>query len=211
MIQPTFLFDDACPMCRAYTGAFKRCGWSDRLPLSAIDQEVLPHIDLDRSRHEIPLVDVRSGEVLYGLDAMTTVLAKAMPFMSSILRSKWLIAGLKPLYWLITYNRRIIAGTRPPATGYDCAPDVHRGWRAAWIGLALIVATLVGVPGAWSVLALFLLAFVLLARTKNRLDTLGHLSTALMLSGLVAGFVPVGWATLPFWIVMTGETWRRLG
>ncbi|MTB51396.1 DCC1-like thiol-disulfide oxidoreductase family protein [Lewinella sp. W8] len=210
MTQPTFLYDDACPMCRVYTGAFKRCGWSDRTPFSAIDEEILPRIDLDRGRHEIPLVDVRSGEVLYGLDAMTTVLSRAMPRLRPIFRSPVLLAILKPLYWLITYNRRIIAGTRAPENGYDCAPDVHRGWRLMWIALAIIFATLLGIPGGWTLFGVFFIGAWLISRA-DRLDSLGHLATTILLASCLSSWMPGKVTILVFWAVLVGELWRRLG
>jgi hypothetical protein len=197
-------------MCRAYTDAFKRCGWSDRLPFSAIDQEVLPHIDLDRGRHEIPLVDVRSGEVLYGLEAMTTVLAKAMPRLRPILKSQWLMKVLKPLYWLITYNRRIIAGTPAPAEGFDCAPDFHRGWRLAWMGIAGIIMLLVGIPGMLTPVIYLGVGILLLALTDNQFDAAGHYSTAGLMATLFSAPCSPALAILVFWVVILFESWRRI-
>jgi hypothetical protein len=40
------------------------------------------------------------------------------------------------LYQIITYNRRIIAGSPTPQNGFDCAPDFSVFYRWLYIGLA---------------------------------------------------------------------------
>ncbi len=51
-----------------------------------------------------------------------------------------------PLYQIITYNRRVIAGCKA-CCGFDCAPDLNRFYRTVYLMLAggfvgLIVASL---------------------------------------------------------------------
>jgi len=213
MADQTFLYDDACPMCKGYTGVFTSLNWSDRKGFSTLRAGEWPtlDLDLDRGRHEIPLLDRATGQVRYGLDAMTSVVAGAVPVLRPLLRHRFFLAALKPLYWLITYNRRVIAGTKPPATGFDCAPDVHAGWRLAYLLLALLTVLWVGLP-ALPLLVVFgccLAAGLLLHR--DRLTFLGHFMTVLLGATLLCALVP-GWvgAALAYgWVAWEG--WRRLG
>ncbi|MEM6394740.1 MAG: DCC1-like thiol-disulfide oxidoreductase family protein [Bacteroidota bacterium] len=209
MANHTFLYDDACPMCQAYTGAFKHLKWSDRKAFSSLKEKEWPKLDLDRGRHEIPLLDKESGEIRYGLDAMTTVMANAMPALRPLLRSRLLLAILKPLYWLITYNRRVIAGTHAPATGIDCAPDYHRGWRWTYVILAFSAAALIGLPiSFWGIAGLSLIVGLMLS--SEQLTYLGHLSTVALGTACLYALIP-GWlgitATCGFVI---WQLWHRL-
>jgi predicted DCC family thiol-disulfide oxidoreductase YuxK len=136
------LYDDSCPLCKLYTRGFVKIGAlpedgrqgladaAERLP------ECVAQLDLHRARHFIPLVDRDTGEVRYGLDALGILLAERFPRLGWLLRSK-LPRLAYPLYWLVTYNRRIIAGCPPPVHGFDCAPDFALAPRLTYVLLAL--------------------------------------------------------------------------
>lgn len=210
MAAPTFIYDDACPMCAGYTRLFTAFKWSKRRGFSTVDPGSIPGLDLDRGRHEIPLYDEATGRVYYGLNAMTRVLATAFPFAAGLLRHPWLLAALKPLYWLITYNRRVIAGTKPPAVGFDCAPDRHVGWRIAYILLALGLAGLVGFPPLVLLLGLGCTILAGLLLSKDGLEVVGHLATVLLMVSILLSLVP-GWVGLALAYGVAGwEVCRRL-
>ena len=192
MSAPVLLYDDACPMCQAYTSGFARLGWAGRSAFSQVDPGAYPALDLDRGRHEIPLVDAQTGEVRYGLDAMTHVLAQALPPLAPLLRHRAFVAAWRPLYWLITYNRRVIAGTPAPATGFDCAPDVHLGWRLTYVALAVAGVAAVGLPSAgwWGAAAA--LTVVGMVWSADRLTFLGHAATVALMVALLTAALPVG-------------------
>jgi hypothetical protein len=46
------------------------------------------------------------------------------------------------LYQIITYNRRIIAGSKALQTGFDCAPDFNAFYRWLYIGIATALSVL---------------------------------------------------------------------
>lgn len=150
--RPTLVFDDSCPLCQAYTGAFERLGWADRQSFSTCAD--LASLDLDRARHEIPMFD--GDSVRYGLDSLFTVLGGQLPLLEPILRHRVTAAVLGPVYSFISYNRREIAGCPPPDVGFDCAPDFHAGWKLAYVGAAsgVTVAAIAGsAPAAVAALA----------------------------------------------------------
>ncbi|MFK8163124.1 MAG: DUF393 domain-containing protein, partial [Lewinella sp.] len=93
MATHTFLYDDACPMCKGYTGVFTGLNWSERRAFSKLKAGEIPNLDLDRGRHEIPLYNTETGEVRYGLEAMTTVIGNALPHLKPLIRSRYFIAA----------------------------------------------------------------------------------------------------------------------
>jgi len=130
-------------MCNAYTAGFVRMGWlKHRTGFADAPPELLQKIDLNRARHEIPLFDTQTGEVIYGVNALFLILGERMPFFKPLFRNRIFRSAVYQLYQLITYNRRIIAGSAAPKTGFDCAPDVNLFYRWLYIGLAMASAIL---------------------------------------------------------------------
>ncbi len=207
MATPVIIYDDACPMCRGYTKLFDRFGWSGRTSFSTLEADTMDKLDLDRARHEIPLFDPESGRIQYGIDSHMTVLGRGIPALRPLFDHPLVKAVLMPLYWLITYNRRVIAGTRPPETGFDCAPDYHVGWRVAYILLAAGACGLIG-SLAPAFIALLLAGFTAgLFISHDRLNLAGSFATLALGATLIAVFLPAFLAAL----FVAVEAIRRLG
>lgn len=132
------VYDDVCPLCKAYTSGFVRAGWlrpENRIGFAEAPEELIGQIDIDRARHEIPLYDRITGETLYGKEALFFILGEAIPIFRPLFRMRLFRAFIFCLYQIITYNRRIIANSRPPAKGFDCAPDFNAFYRWLYIGI----------------------------------------------------------------------------
>jgi predicted DCC family thiol-disulfide oxidoreductase YuxK len=199
------LYDDVCPLCKAYTSGFVSLGWllpEHRIGFSEAPPALLGRIDLDRARHEIPLYDTESGETLYGKDALFYILGEALPLLKSLFRSVVFRAVVFGLYQLITYNRRIIAGSQKPEQGFDCAPDFNVFYRLLYIGLMFGAVLLLGfdttpMPDATSQQMLGALTGAGLLRglffqnNRQRIGYYGHFATVLFLVALFARVL--GW------------------
>lgn len=193
------VYDDACPMCQAYTAGFVKAGWlKERRGFAHVSPELLAKIDFDRARHEIPLLDTKTGEVTYGLSALFLIIGEQMPVFKPLFRSRWFRALLYPLYQIITYNRRIIAGSGAPKTGCDCAPDVNLFYRWLYIGLAVCGAASLSLPfftGDHLLGKVFIMSQIALlglaSFVPKRLDFVGHWATVWLASALVAAILPV--------------------
>lgn len=218
--RPTLLFDDSCPMCRVYTSAFERLGWASRSALGRCDDAVLERLDVDRARHEIPMIDTNSGEVRYGLDALTTVIGDHSATLGAIMRWPPTRAVALPLYWLISYNRREVAGCPPPTTGFDCAPDFHRGWTGAYLALAGaamgVTARSAGAAAGVTLVAAATTFGETLreARQDDRLRIAAHAATAGLTAcaaamGVRAGGASSGFATAVGAATGLHQLWRR--
>lgn len=196
------LYDDSCPMCRLYTKGFVRVGaLPDGGRVAFADApvccpDVLARLNPERARVAIPLVDRQTGAVVYGLDTLFLLLRERFPALRPILRPA-LKAALLPLYKLISYNRRAIAGCAPRenlAPELDCVPPPHPLWQRVWrvvgvFAFAALLAPLFPVaPVAVAGCALVVLALLeLRARaTVSGDDAAGSLVAALVLSALVA-------------------------
>lgn len=192
------IYDDVCPLCKAYTSGFVRAGWlrpENRVGFAEAPAELIGRIDIDRARHEIPLYDRVTGETLYGKEALFFILGEAIPIFKPLFRLRLFRAFIFCLYQIITYNRRIIANSRPPAKGFDCAPDFNAFYRWLYIGLMGMLAGLLFSSAAPSV-DLFLSILVLLAAVaviigcliqsfSAQTDYFGHLATVLFLIALL--------------------------
>lgn len=216
------VYDDVCPMCRAYTAGFVRLGWlKRRTGFAEAPEDILAKIDLDRARHEIPLLDTRTGEVVYGLDALFLILGERMPLLKPLFRNRLFRGFLYQLYQIVTYNRRVIAGSRAPQTGFDCAPDVNLFYRRLYIGLATAAATWLflmdaGSP-AWVSVALPGLSVSMLPAvffTGKKLDFAGHWATIFLITALIINILPDIWpvkaGAAALAVAMSWKRWRLI-
>lgn len=199
------VYDDVCPMCAAYTASFHKLGWTDRTGFAQTASHELPEFDIERARHEIPLLDRETGKVRYGLKALFHLIGEHVPLLRPVLDSKLTYYALWPLYRLITFNRRIIAGTSAPEKGFDCAPDFHRGWRLTYcvlalLGIVLLTASKIGVLAyALVMLAWLLLGLVLLGQRgenpslNDKLQFAGHYLTIGLMMAMLIAILPNLW------------------
>ena len=107
----------------------------NRIGFASASPEITSHVDLDRGRHEIPLYDRSTHETIYGLAALTFILGSRWTWLKPVFKSLVFYWIFHPLYEIITYNRRVIAGCKH-CCGFDCAPDLNRFYRSVYLGLA---------------------------------------------------------------------------
>jgi predicted DCC family thiol-disulfide oxidoreductase YuxK len=188
------IYDDVCPMCKAYTEGFVHLGWlplENRVGFSQVPQTILDQIDSDRARHEIPLFDTETGETIYGKDALFFILGEQMPVLKPLFKFPPFRVLIFVLYQIITYNRRIIAGSPTPQNGFDCAPDFNAFYRWLYIGLATLFSVLLlrnfnqDVGSQWiALLGLFfvgILRGLFFKNFKIKTDYFGHFATVFLI------------------------------
>jgi hypothetical protein len=135
----TLVYDATCPMCTWYTGKMVNAGLiteSNRVAFPQLNIGNQCPLDLNRSRHEIPMMDEATGEVTYGIDALTLVFSNAYPTLKPLISRQWFKKLIRPVYSFISYNRRIIAGGAPENPGtFSFAPDFNLSWRLTLIAI----------------------------------------------------------------------------
>ena len=132
------IYDANCPLCSWYTGKMVSKGMiteNNRMALEQTGADIQCRLDMNRARHEIPMIDEQTGEVIYGLDGLMLIAANTYPFLKPLITNPWFKKMLKPVYQFISYNRRILAGGAPERAGtLSFAPDFNLRWRLALIG-----------------------------------------------------------------------------
>ena len=161
------IYDDNCPLCRCYTNVFVKTGLlkkENRIAFSELDTTAVS-IDWNRARHEIPLIDMDTSYVEYGIDALVTVLQQKFSLIRPIMKIKPINWFFRKLYKLVSYNRRIIvASVHKGNCGFDCRPDFNYNYRLLLLLLLLVITNI------------FLIAFT----------TIMHLPATLIYGSLIA-------------------------
>ncbi len=151
--QQVLLYDDNCPLCAAYTKAFIKSGMlskENRVAFSTINILEYP-LNSKRARHEIPLVNLKTGEVKYGIDALAEILNRKIFFVKPVLRIAWIYWLFKKLYSFISYNRKIIvASPSCLKTCFDCSPDYSFKHRYALLLFTWVLSSFIQVQITYS-------------------------------------------------------------
>jgi hypothetical protein len=206
------LYDDYCPMCALYTRGFVKWGvlnQHSRVAFTEAERVLEPEalaaqLDALRVRHEIPLIDLAGGPTLYGIDAIVYLLQQRIPLIGRIVKFKPVYAFFRFLYALISYNRRIVVPCRPQTATFDCTPLFNRGYRLAFIGYGIVLASVLtllfgrSVGGYWPVAGiggkmllicgtgwLVQMLLALLFMKEKCIDYLGHLAVLMIIGTLV--------------------------
>lgn len=138
------IFDNKCPLCRAYTGAFVKTGMLDehgREPYNNASAETCSRLDMDRARNEIALLNTKTGQVYYGIDSLFRIIAHAFPVFAPLFRFKPFRELMKIVYSFISYNRKVIIPA--PVEKDSCIPDFNLPYRWAYIVFTWLVTSLV--------------------------------------------------------------------
>lgn len=197
--EKAIIYDDNCPMCQWYTGAFVEANLlksSNRISFSELSESPLAEqIQMQRSKHEIPLVDLAGGETIYGVDSLVHLLQPKFPLVEKLMQVAAISYFVRRLYKFISYNRGIMAPSFPTYRKYDCTPDFHLGYRLLLVlllgglGSSLLYTSLLRhvVPAYGLLIGAGLLFLGLPFFKRHYVSYLGHLSVVLFLAGLILG------------------------
>ncbi len=144
MNSKIIIYDDSCPLCAAYTGAFVQTGLIDRegrKNFSTIQPDLLAMVDIKRSVNEIPVIDTSTKQVWYGIDALLELLSQKIPIIKTVGNFKPIKWILKKLYKFISYNRRVIVAKNQAAHSFDCTPDFNFSYRIIFMLVFLVFNT----------------------------------------------------------------------
>ncbi len=138
------IFDAECPMCTAYSKTFVKTGMLDeqgREAYQEMAEQTCTLIDKDRARNEIALVNIKTGEVYYGIDSIFKVIANSFPVFKPLFSFAPFHWIMKKTYSFIAYNRKVIV----PGKSIDdnCVPDFNINYRLAYIVFTWMVTSLV--------------------------------------------------------------------
>jgi predicted DCC family thiol-disulfide oxidoreductase YuxK len=150
------VYDDKCPLCAAYTEGFVKSGLlprEGRVPFSTVPESILESIDFEKSKNEIPLYDIETKKMWYGIDALLEILGARFPWIKWMGNRQPIKWTLKKFYKLISYNRKVIVATKCGPGAIDCAPDFSFFYRILFMSIFLLFNTLMLFPIHDSILA----------------------------------------------------------
>ncbi len=138
------VFDAECPICVAYSNAFVKTGMLDNTGRESYQQMTTLScalIDKERARNEIALVNIKTGEVYYGIDSIFKVISNSFPLLKSLFDFAPFYWIMKKLYLFVAYNRKIIV---PGKSHNDsCVPDFNIKYRLMYIVFTWIVTSFI--------------------------------------------------------------------
>lgn len=208
----TLIYDEDCPLCNAYTGAFIKHKWLDsegRSSYQQVSQDLECRIDMQRSRSEVALIDKQTNQVFYGIDAMMRVIGNKIPLLQPLFRQRWFYWFMKRVYFFISYNRKVIAAVKPSHTAArGCTPAFSFEYRLAyllfgwlftlwiWTIYARSLKTIIPQVSAASLLWIFAGQIALqgilmgISRPKKTMEYLGNVTTVSLIGSLL--LLPAG-------------------
>ncbi|MBI3221275.1 MAG: DUF393 domain-containing protein [Bacteroidetes bacterium] len=142
----TIIYDQECPLCNAYTGYFVKTGMLDdkgRVPFGEDTKKLFPTVDWERAKTEIALVNTTNGKTYYGIDSLITIIGQRFPKLIAIIRFDFIRFLVQKLYFLISYNRKVIAPGKVFEENHSCAPPVNFTYRWIYIMLAWVITSFV--------------------------------------------------------------------
>jgi predicted DCC family thiol-disulfide oxidoreductase YuxK len=140
------IYDDECPLCNLYTGAFVNTGMLDkngRTPFTKLDSAANHHIDWSRAGTEIALVNTKDNTVSYGIDSLFKIISNSYPIFAPLFKLSLFRFLMKQLYFFISYNRKAIMPGKVFEAESVCRPTMNVPWRIAVIVFAWIVTSLI--------------------------------------------------------------------
>jgi predicted DCC family thiol-disulfide oxidoreductase YuxK len=148
MQNSTIIYDDNCPLCKAYTKAFVKYNFLNggtRLAFSSVEeQEFIKLVDWKRAKNEIPLIDEKTKTVAYGVDALLIILGNRWKFFKVFAKSNLLVFLSKKLYSFISYNRKIIVPEKPNTEcKYNSIADFNVKYRSIYILFCWFICSLI--------------------------------------------------------------------
>ncbi len=141
----TLLYDEDCPLCRAYTGAFVKSGMLDnngRKPYTKLNENELAFVNADKAVNEIALIDRENNTVTYGIDSLIKVIGNSFPIVSIIGNIKPVKFILKKLYSFVSYNRKVIIPGKNSNNTIQCTPAFNYRYRIAFMLFATMVTAI---------------------------------------------------------------------
>ncbi len=138
------LIDKECPMCQLYGNAFEKFNIVENgtcLPFQDAKVFLGEEVDEFRAQNEIALINTKTSEVVYGIDALKKVIGYNHPALVTLIEKKWVNKALRILYKFISQNRKIIAPSKLSTS--VCRPTLDLKFRLVYMVLVAVLSSIV--------------------------------------------------------------------
>lgn len=140
------VYDKDCPICQLYTGALIKTNMLDangRMDFCSVSSTTFPMMDMNKAKDEIALVNIKTGNVTYGIDSLFKILANSFPILKYIFMSNVFRLAMSKLYKFISFNRKVIAPAKSFENPISCTPSLSLNYRWAYIILSWLFTSAV--------------------------------------------------------------------
>lgn len=130
------LFDAECPMCKMYTKAFVKAGMLEnngRKAYQDVDNQACPLLDRQRAANEIALVNIETGEVVYGVNSLFKVIGTSYPALKPLFNWRLFNWLMSKMYAFISYNRRVIIPASSTKNSFEIQPAFSLKYRVVYL------------------------------------------------------------------------------
>lgn len=138
------LFDEECPVCLWAASSATASGMLEqqgKVSYQNADYAACPMVDRKRAANEMALVNLQTGEVIYGIKGLFKILGNAYPALKPLFTFTPLVWLLGKLYKLFAFNRRVIVPVMP--TQASTQPAFSLTYRIVYLAIATGLASLV--------------------------------------------------------------------
>ncbi|NHA06667.1 DUF393 domain-containing protein [Mucilaginibacter sp. HC2] len=130
------LFDAECPMCNVYTKAFVKTGMlagNGRQAYQQVHESSCPVYDRQRAVNEIALINLKTGDVTYGIQSLFKIIGHAWPVFAPLFTFRPFVWLMSKFYAFISYNRRVIIPPTKNGDGFAYQPTFKLHYRIAYL------------------------------------------------------------------------------
>lgn len=140
------LIDADCPLCKLYGNGFEKVGMVESdtcYPYQFAEISVSNFIDMERAKNEIALINTQNNEVVYGIDALRTIITHSFKWTTWLLNLKMIDWFLKKCYRFISSNRKIIVPNVSKIGLDDCIPVFNAKYRLFYVFFVIVCSSIV--------------------------------------------------------------------
>jgi predicted DCC family thiol-disulfide oxidoreductase YuxK len=203
------VYDSNCKVCTSFKDAILRLTTIPQTKVKALGElttELIDHVDLEKFKNVMALINTSGGKTLYGSEGVAYILSSQYKIIDTAFTLKPIFNTFNFFYKTLAYNRYIIA---TPRSNFkcDCFPDKVVRFRVAYIAFAILLAVLLtaafglslrsffdGMSLSQAAFEMLLIAgtgwviqiFLAITFLKDKaLDYVGHLSSIMVVGLLV--------------------------
>lgn len=209
LVDKLIIYDSNCKVCSSLRDVVVRYTSIPEEKVKAykdLDERLTMHVDPDRFKNVMALIDTTGGQTLYGAEGVAYIFSSEYKIADVLFQIKFIFRLFNFFYKTQAYNRYIIA---TPKSNFkcDCFPDRVVKYRLSYIAMALVTSIVLtalfgislkgfflNMSNADAAMQMLLMAatgwvfqilFAMVMLREKALDYIGHLSSIMVVGLLI--------------------------
>jgi len=182
------VYDGNCVVCTNLADALVKWNFVPQqqiTPYVFIPENLQKSVDLERFKNEMALIDQKTLEVKYGVEAILMVLSQKVGLFKWFLEIPFLKTIANFFYKIVAFNRLIIYPPNSKGFVCDCEPDFNGFYRSVYFSFIVLIAVFL----TWNFGESLTSYFPQLDSNQLAINTLLVCSTGWVLQSLTALFL----------------------